>query len=777
MRAFYFIILCIICKNLSAQDCVRGITTNPDNTVWPNPPYNAVYKLNFGTNKFDWRQSNFSLSLPTSPTYHSISNIVSPFFRGVNYDYLNNIIAFPDNNGINNDYNPQDGWELIRKDFGYRADGTTNTSDPPIGPYIILYNKYSGTLRVIGWLPSTNGDFSALNVRLSMPNAVTGIFSYYNKLALPLDQPSSKIYSSTPAFYPPAPDLPFFADFKVAYDPCTCNTSSTLRVSFEKVQEMSVTMYGRFIGTSTPVDYLVDTKTNIYDFKNYLTSVYDNLSDYTLNAGMMTYSSITSLISDYNASANASSLPQFLKDGFGILSKALLAGSKSVDRVPGKQDVAKGLEAAATISDFFSSAIGSTPSSLPSVIQGEMSLVGKIKSNVTQNFKYVIANPGSLGSDNAPECCSSNPYYPMYNEVLGVFALLSTPQVSLTYGDTYDIDPYRTGADRYVYKQFQLSSPLQYVFNPAVKVNLANSRVYASYEMQATGGQQGANLFTRYTTSKGTKYTTPVVPIESLSSLLFSYGGLRLESAIPTLSLMLDLEFQDLNKNGAPNRALYVITYPVSLSFSPPVSGGGSYAENLTIGTTNYAASNTISAWKNITVTGNLTTTNGATATFNTGGNSVLTTGSSIGTGIIIKGGNYPFPVNYSLSPQTTSSVNSFCASSTYKANTPLTASKKADDPVQQLEIRIENKLHETTAYPNPAQSKVSFQYYVEEPSNVKLAIQDLTGQVISVLVDSFQEAGFYDLSFETTNLSNGVYIYTLETSKGRQTKRLLIAK
>ncbi len=773
-KIYLYFIFSFFLNNMLAQNCFRGITTNPNNTVWNNPPYTTPYKANTGTNKFDWRQLNFNVSLPYSTTYNTVSQMFSPFFLGSEYPYMSGIIAFPDNNGINNDFNPEDGWELIRKDFGYKADGTTNTNEALAGPYFILYNKYSGTLRVFGWLPSANGDFPTLNVRLSMPNKVTGLFAYYNQPAQSMDQPSAKIYASTPASFPLAPELPFFADFKVAYDPCTCNSASNLKVSFEKIQEMDVTMYGRLLATSTPIDYLVNTNTNTYAFSKYLTSVYDDKSDYTVKAGMMTYTNISQMISDYMSSADATTNSSFLKDGFGILGKALLAGSKTTATVPTAKETSEALEAASTVSDFFSSAISSSGTSLPSVIQGEMSLVGKIQNAADQHFDYPIANPGSLGSDNAPECCSSSPYYPMYNEVLGVFALLNTPQVS----ERYNYIATGSGIIPYTDKQMQLSVPLQYVFNPAAKINLANSRVYASFEIETYHGGNEKNLFRRYSNNGGaTKYTTPIVPIESLPSLIFSLGIGERTTLIPSLSILLDLEFQDLNKNGLPNKALYVLTYPVIVTSSLGAKTISTYSEYLTIGTTNYSASQTISAWKDVTVTGNLTTTKGAVATFNTGGNSILTAGSSIGVGIALEGGNYPFPVNYALNPQSTIAVNSFCAGSIYKANSVATSAKNGNNQIDAKVNTQQEKTYETTAYPNPTQNKVSFQYYVEEPSNVRLSIQDLTGRTISVVVDGYQEAGAYDLPFETANLANGVYIYTLETSQGRESKRLVIAK
>jgi hypothetical protein len=41
----------------------------------------------------------------------------------------------------------------------------------------------------------------------------------------------------------------------------------------------------------------------------------------------------------------------------------------------------------------------------------------------------------------------------------------------------------------------------------------------------------------------------------------------------------------------------------------------------------------------------------------------------------------------------------------------------------------------------------------------------------------SYQEAGPYEFAYDASNLPAGVYIYTLETSKGKETKRLVVMK
>ncbi|MFM8911502.1 MAG: T9SS type A sorting domain-containing protein, partial [Flammeovirgaceae bacterium] len=91
--------------------------------------------------------------------------------------------------------------------------------------------------------------------------------------------------------------------------------------------------------------------------------------------------------------------------------------------------------------------------------------------------------------------------------------------------------------------------------------------------------------------------------------------------------------------------------------------------------------------------------------------------------------------------------------------------------------MKPENKSNSSTAFPNPTTGKLSFRYYIEEPTQVRLNITSTTGSILGTPVDAYQEAGPYEVSYDASHLPAGVYIYTLETSKGKETKRLVIIK
>ena len=71
--------------------------------------------------------------------------------------------------------------------------------------------------------------------------------------------------------------------------------------------------------------------------------------------------------------------------------------------------------------------------------------------------------------------------------------------------------------------------------------------------------------------------------------------------------------------------------------------------------------------------------------------------------------------------------------------------------------------------YPNPFNPSTKISYRLKERGYVKLYVYDIKGELISVLVNQTQEAGFYEVEFTTNNplpttnnLASGIYIYQI---------------
>ena len=84
--------------------------------------------------------------------------------------------------------------------------------------------------------------------------------------------------------------------------------------------------------------------------------------------------------------------------------------------------------------------------------------------------------------------------------------------------------------------------------------------------------------------------------------------------------------------------------------------------------------------------------------------------------------------------------------------------------------------------YPNPFNPTTSLAYDLPEDAMVNITIYDMMGRIVSNLVSSQQNAGYKSIQWNATNnagqpVSAGLYLYTIEAGKFRQTKKMVLLK
>jgi len=79
--------------------------------------------------------------------------------------------------------------------------------------------------------------------------------------------------------------------------------------------------------------------------------------------------------------------------------------------------------------------------------------------------------------------------------------------------------------------------------------------------------------------------------------------------------------------------------------------------------------------------------------------------------------------------------------------------------------------------WPNPFNSSTIINYSLKEREFILLKIYDPLGREIAELVNEEKPAGDYTISYDASNLSSGIYYYTLSTGKFFQTKKMLLLK
>jgi hypothetical protein len=64
--------------------------------------------------------------------------------------------------------------------------------------------------------------------------------------------------------------------------------------------------------------------------------------------------------------------------------------------------------------------------------------------------------------------------------------------------------------------------------------------------------------------------------------------------------------------------------------------------------------------------------------------------------------------------------------------------------------------------YPNPVQTSTTIRYMLNENVHVRLAVFDILGNEVSVLVNERQSVGDYEIHYNAEGMENGIYFYTL---------------
>ena len=79
--------------------------------------------------------------------------------------------------------------------------------------------------------------------------------------------------------------------------------------------------------------------------------------------------------------------------------------------------------------------------------------------------------------------------------------------------------------------------------------------------------------------------------------------------------------------------------------------------------------------------------------------------------------------------------------------------------------------------YPNPFNPTTNIKFAVPENSNVKITIYNAVGKEVAVLVNDQFTPGYYNYSWNASNLASGVYFYEMITDNFRQVSKMMLMK
>jgi hypothetical protein len=535
-------LICVF-NNLIAQseNCTHNVSTNFQNPSNGSIPFNSILVGDEYLNHFDWNALNSSGFLTTyqlqNMTYNQNMINIQSVASGPYYSYLYS--------GEKMSY--ENGWELLLLNIGRfpNLDPLPNSDYADI-PYIVLYNRFKGIIRLFanygnGYI-STNSSINAMRVQLRFDNDLNGIETLNGLMRLSagkdftLDQNTNVSKMSATAYHPNAANKWFSCDFQVAYDPCICYYPSSLRLDFFAVENQNLELHGRQI--SIEQNLISGKAINQQDFLSNF--------DYTGNSvdgGILMYKALDYLVADYEAKIDDYRAKlaqvnehnaQLDKSAFVIkaFKSIVLSGGSSlvssvlnsswvvgladninefakiqdndtlIDIKKIKEDAKKVLSK--EINTFFTESfkkqdLPTAPAS-PSATFSEMHFQGNL-STITPTDGPYFYTPGTYGSEGtgSPELTEFSKY-PIYNEALGIFALLETPKLIRSYH--HEI----IGVNNFAFEtknkmQFKLAEPLKYYFNPAL--NYQSKKISAMLQFDVINkdanyirnGQQDYKIF------------------------------------------------------------------------------------------------------------------------------------------------------------------------------------------------------------------------------------------------------------------------------------------
>jgi len=95
---------------------------------------------------------------------------------------------------------------------------------------------------------------------------------------------------------------------------------------------------------------------------------------------------------------------------------------------------------------------------------------------------------------------------------------------------------------------------------------------------------------------------------------------------------------------------------------------------------------------------------------------------------------------------------------------------------IEEIEI-LPQEYSLTQNYPNPFNPSTTISYELPKTSHVMLSIYDISGRLITTLINEQKEAGYYSAVWNAVNVSSGLYLYIFEADEFRSVKKCLLVK
>ena len=81
------------------------------------------------------------------------------------------------------------------------------------------------------------------------------------------------------------------------------------------------------------------------------------------------------------------------------------------------------------------------------------------------------------------------------------------------------------------------------------------------------------------------------------------------------------------------------------------------------------------------------------------------------------------------------------------------------------------------TAYPNPFNPTTTLSFTLPSPARVSLSVYDVSGRLVTTLMNGWRDAGSHQVTFDGSGLVSGVYIYRLQAADFSASGKMVLMK
>jgi hypothetical protein len=79
--------------------------------------------------------------------------------------------------------------------------------------------------------------------------------------------------------------------------------------------------------------------------------------------------------------------------------------------------------------------------------------------------------------------------------------------------------------------------------------------------------------------------------------------------------------------------------------------------------------------------------------------------------------------------------------------------------------------------YPNPFNPTTTIRYELPQDGVVTIEVFDILGQKVKTILNEFKKADRYEVTFSSTGLASGVYIYQLRVNDFITSKKMMLIR